>query len=189
MWRFRHSRLDPSRDCNPFQNGSNFFHTRFLSATQLEHNKQTSIRFKILAINMIKELLGTPPDYEKMKKLTFDSGLDEADMKACLAVILYLISNAAKYNVPGCVCYFSLEELITVVEGVPCISLYSYFPWLNYFFSYRWCVGEGITLARIASWALRGPAQTLPPKQRFFLSSNVSLSGQFLLFFSWFFSR
>jgi hypothetical protein len=43
----------------------------------------------------------SPVDYEKIGKLTSDSGLDDADVKACLAALVYIIGNSAKYDVTG----------------------------------------------------------------------------------------
>eukprot|EP00009_Paramoeba_aestuarina_P006805 CAMPEP_0201519040 /NCGR_PEP_ID=MMETSP0161_2-20130828/9699_1 /ASSEMBLY_ACC=CAM_ASM_000251 /TAXON_ID=180227 /ORGANISM="Neoparamoeba aestuarina, Strain SoJaBio B1-5/56/2" /LENGTH=209 /DNA_ID=CAMNT_0047916961 /DNA_START=42 /DNA_END=668 /DNA_ORIENTATION=- len=61
--------------------------------------KLSSIRAKIIAGNVIKHLLGESADYEKIKKLTSDSGLETADVKASLAALLFIISSSAKYDV------------------------------------------------------------------------------------------
>lgn len=61
--------------------------------------KITSIKMKLLTSSVVEDILGTPLDYDKVTKYTSDAKLEQTDVKACIACLLFIINNAAKYGV------------------------------------------------------------------------------------------
>lgn len=62
-------------------------------------SKITSIKMKLLTSSVVEDILGTPLDYEKVTKYTSDAKLEQTDVKACIACLLFIITNAAKFSV------------------------------------------------------------------------------------------
>ncbi|XP_007907665.1 COMM domain-containing protein 4 isoform X1 [Callorhinchus milii] len=63
--------------------------------------KISSVKMKLLCVQVLKELLGEGIDYEKITKLTADAKFDSSDVKATIAVLSFILSSAAKYSVDG----------------------------------------------------------------------------------------
>ncbi|OPL33864.1 hypothetical protein AM593_08027, partial [Mytilus galloprovincialis] len=61
----------------------------------------TSVKIKLLCIQVIKDLLDVGIDYDKVYKLTADAKFETGDVKASVAVLSFILCSAAKYNVDG----------------------------------------------------------------------------------------
>ncbi|POI31522.1 hypothetical protein CIB84_004727, partial [Bambusicola thoracicus] len=61
----------------------------------------SSVKLKLICAQVLRELLGEAIDYEKILKLTSDAKLESGDVKAAIAVLDFILSNAAKHNVDG----------------------------------------------------------------------------------------
>ncbi|KAJ8002434.1 hypothetical protein DPEC_G00158860 [Dallia pectoralis] len=61
--------------------------------------KISSVKMKLLCVQVIKDLLGEGMDYDKAAKLTADAKFDSGDIKASVAVLTFILSSAAKHNV------------------------------------------------------------------------------------------
>ncbi|CAG2212583.1 COMM domain-containing protein 4-like [Mytilus edulis] len=64
-------------------------------------SKVTSVKIKLLCIQVIKDLLDVGIDYDKVYKLTADAKFETGDVKASVAVLSFILCSAAKYNVDG----------------------------------------------------------------------------------------
>eukprot|EP00999_Lentomonas_sp_LEN2_P000786 NODE_1785_length_740_cov_66.298532_g1735_i0.p1 GENE.NODE_1785_length_740_cov_66.298532_g1735_i0~~NODE_1785_length_740_cov_66.298532_g1735_i0.p1 ORF type:complete len:199 (+),score=26.02 NODE_1785_length_740_cov_66.298532_g1735_i0:124-720(+) len=74
-------------------------------------SKITSVRMKLLCVQVINNLLGAEFDYAKIEKLTADAKYDLSDIKAAIAGVAFIISNAAKYDVDGDTLNNELQQL------------------------------------------------------------------------------
>ncbi|XP_041034561.1 COMM domain-containing protein 4 isoform X2 [Carcharodon carcharias] len=63
--------------------------------------KISSVKMKLLCVQVLKDLLGDGIDYEKIAKLTADAKFETSDIKATIAVLNFVLSSAAKYGVDG----------------------------------------------------------------------------------------
>ncbi|XP_059496080.1 COMM domain-containing protein 4 [Stegostoma tigrinum] len=63
--------------------------------------KISSVKVKLLCVQVLKDLLGDGIDYEKVAKLTSDAKFETSDIKATIAVLNFVLSSAAKYSVDG----------------------------------------------------------------------------------------
>uniref|UniRef100_UPI00398F562C COMM domain-containing protein 4 isoform X1 n=2 Tax=Pristiophorus japonicus TaxID=55135 RepID=UPI00398F562C len=63
--------------------------------------KISSVKMKLLCVQVLKDLLGDGIDYEKISKLTVDAKFETSDIKATIAVLNFVFSSAAKYGVDG----------------------------------------------------------------------------------------
>ncbi|XP_062819126.1 COMM domain-containing protein 4 [Anolis carolinensis] len=61
--------------------------------------KISSVKLKLICVQVLKDLLGDGIDYEKILKLTSDAKFESGDVKATIAVLSFLLSSAAKHNV------------------------------------------------------------------------------------------
>ncbi|XP_061451595.1 COMM domain-containing protein 4 isoform X2 [Rhineura floridana] len=61
--------------------------------------KISSVKLKLICAQVLKDLLGEGIDYEKILKLTSDAKFESGDVKATIAVLSFILSNAAKHNV------------------------------------------------------------------------------------------
>lgn len=64
-----------------------------------EMSKVTSVRVKLITRQVINRLLGGEIQYEKVFKLLSVADFDSSDVKAMIAAIVFIMSNAAKHNV------------------------------------------------------------------------------------------
>jgi len=69
------------------------------------------VRFKLICIQIVNFLIDGSIDYEKIVKLTSDAGLDESDVKACIAALEYIIEHGAKYEVDDATLSNELQQL------------------------------------------------------------------------------
>ncbi|KAG8576014.1 hypothetical protein GDO81_009748 [Engystomops pustulosus] len=63
--------------------------------------KISSVKLKLICVQVLKEQLGEAIDYEKVLKLTADARFESGDIKATVAVLSFILSSAAKHNVSG----------------------------------------------------------------------------------------
>ncbi|XP_039268734.2 COMM domain-containing protein 4-like [Styela clava] len=59
----------------------------------------TSVKMKLLVMQVIKAILGDEIDLKKVEKITSDAKYEPGDVKASIAGIRYIISSAAKHDV------------------------------------------------------------------------------------------
>ncbi|XP_053383575.1 COMM domain-containing protein 4-like isoform X1 [Mercenaria mercenaria] len=64
-------------------------------------SKITSVKMKLLCVQIIKDMLGQGIDYDRVYKITSDAKFEEGDVKASIAALHFIIASAAKYNVDG----------------------------------------------------------------------------------------
>lgn len=64
-------------------------------------SKMTSVKMKLLVVQVIEDIIGGKIDYAKVFKLTADAKYELSDVKASIAAISFVISSSAKYNVDG----------------------------------------------------------------------------------------
>ncbi|WAR04013.1 COMD4-like protein [Mya arenaria] len=62
-------------------------------------SKMTSIKMKLLCVQVIKMMLGQEIDYDKVYKLTADAKFEEGDVKASISALHFILASAAKYAV------------------------------------------------------------------------------------------
>lgn len=61
--------------------------------------KISSVKIKLLCVQVLKDLLGEGMDYDKITKLTADAKFESGDVKASVAVLSFILSSAAKHDV------------------------------------------------------------------------------------------
>lgn len=66
---------------------------------------------KLLAMSVLKDLLGEDLDYEKVQKLTSDAKFETGDIKASIAALSFILSSAAKYDVDAETLANELQQL------------------------------------------------------------------------------
>ncbi|BFZ25657.1 hypothetical protein BsWGS_28696 [Bradybaena similaris] len=74
-------------------------------------SKITSVKIKLLAVQVLKDLLGQDLDYDKVQKLTSDAKFETGDIKASIAALSFILSSAAKYDVDGETLANELQQL------------------------------------------------------------------------------
>ncbi|CAG5114892.1 unnamed protein product [Candidula unifasciata] len=74
-------------------------------------SKITSVKIKLLAVQVLKDLLGEDLDYEKVQKLTSDAKFETGDIKASIAALTFILSSAAKYDVDAETLSNELQQL------------------------------------------------------------------------------
>ncbi|XP_023666927.1 COMM domain-containing protein 4 [Paramormyrops kingsleyae] len=61
--------------------------------------KISSVKMKLLCVQVLKDLLGEGIDYDKVAKLTSDAKFETGDIKASVAVLNFILFSAAKNDV------------------------------------------------------------------------------------------
>ncbi|XP_007442131.1 COMM domain-containing protein 4 [Python bivittatus] len=61
--------------------------------------KISSVKLKLICVQVLKDVLGDGIDYDRILKLTSDAKFESGDVKATVAVLTFILSSAAKYNV------------------------------------------------------------------------------------------
>eukprot|EP00163_Fabomonas_tropica_P028218 TRINITY_DN5702_c0_g1_i2.p1 TRINITY_DN5702_c0_g1~~TRINITY_DN5702_c0_g1_i2.p1 ORF type:complete len:198 (+),score=44.05 TRINITY_DN5702_c0_g1_i2:174-767(+) len=74
-------------------------------------SKLSSVRVKLLAGQVVTFKLTGKIDYAKIAKLTAEASFDDSDLKAVIAAVDLIISNAAKYDVDGATLATELQQL------------------------------------------------------------------------------
>ncbi|GFN98011.1 comm domain-containing protein 4 [Plakobranchus ocellatus] len=74
-------------------------------------SKITSVKAKLLGVQVLKNMLGDAMDYEKVHKLTSDAKFETGDIKASIAALSFILSSAAKYDVDADTLSNELQQL------------------------------------------------------------------------------
>nr|XP_022303853.1 COMM domain-containing protein 4-like isoform X4 [Crassostrea virginica] len=74
-------------------------------------SKMTSIKMKLLCVQVIKDMLSEGIDYEKVYKITQDAKFELGDVKASIAALTFILSSAAKYHCDGETLSNELQQL------------------------------------------------------------------------------
>jgi hypothetical protein len=61
----------------------------------------SSVKMKLLSLQVVKSLCGESIDYTKVQKFTADAKFENSDVKASIAALSFILSSAAKYGVDG----------------------------------------------------------------------------------------
>eukprot|EP01100_Stratorugosa_tubuloviscum_P001177 TRINITY_DN1263_c1_g2_i1.p1 TRINITY_DN1263_c1_g2~~TRINITY_DN1263_c1_g2_i1.p1 ORF type:complete len:207 (+),score=89.90 TRINITY_DN1263_c1_g2_i1:26-622(+) len=85
-------------------------------------SKNTSLRVKLICAQIIEHILGKELDQEKITKLTRDVGLDQSDVNASIAALIFIISNAVKHEVEDTTLSTELQQLGLPKEHAEVIS-------------------------------------------------------------------
>ncbi|KAK1788832.1 hypothetical protein P4O66_002641 [Electrophorus voltai] len=59
----------------------------------------SSVKMKLLCVQVIRDLFDEDIDYDKVSKLTSDAKFETGDIKASVAVLSFILSSAAKHDV------------------------------------------------------------------------------------------
>ncbi|XP_067871507.1 COMM domain-containing protein 4 isoform X4 [Heterodontus francisci] len=86
--------------------------------------KISSVKMKLLCVQVLKDLLGDGIDYEKITKLTADAKFETSDIKATIAVLNFILLSAAKYGVDGESLSSELQQL-----GLPKVNKLDSVSW------------------------------------------------------------
>jgi len=73
--------------------------------------RMSSIKMKLLSGQVVKSLLGEELDHEKVKKYTSDAKYDTSDVKAAIAVLEFILSSAARYDVESAPLSDEMQQL------------------------------------------------------------------------------
>ncbi|MEE6527243.1 hypothetical protein FKM82_028476, partial [Ascaphus truei] len=71
----------------------------------------SSVKLKLICVQVLKEQLGETIDYEKILKLTSDARFESGDIKATVAVLSFIVSSAAKHSVSSDSLSSELQQL------------------------------------------------------------------------------
>lgn len=61
--------------------------------------KMSSVKMKLLCVQVLKDLVEDGIDYDKVEKLTSDAKFEIGDIKASIAVLSFILTSAAKHDV------------------------------------------------------------------------------------------
>ncbi|XP_064878247.1 COMM domain-containing protein 4 isoform X1 [Oncorhynchus nerka] len=71
----------------------------YLTVGQMVSEHESSVKMKLLCVQVLMDLLGEGIDYDKVSKLTADAKFENGDIKASVAVLTFILSSAAKHDV------------------------------------------------------------------------------------------
>ncbi|XP_035828771.1 COMM domain-containing protein 4 [Aplysia californica] len=74
-------------------------------------SKVTSVKMKLLSVQVLKGMLGAELDYEKVHKLTSDAKFESGDIKASIAALSFILSRAARHHVDADTLANELQQL------------------------------------------------------------------------------
>lgn len=74
-------------------------------------SKLSSVKVKLLLVQVINDIIGKPIDYAKVEKYTSDAKFDLADKKACIAAMNFVVRSSAKYSVTPDILTDELQQL------------------------------------------------------------------------------
>ncbi|KAM3827975.1 COMM domain-containing protein 4 isoform 2-T2 [Vipera latastei] len=86
--------------------------------------KISSVKLKLICAQVLRDVLGEGIDYDKILKLTSDARFEIGDVKATVAVLNFILSSAAKYNVDSESLSSELQQL-----GLPKVSCLDSVSW------------------------------------------------------------
>ncbi|KAL0233005.1 hypothetical protein GEMRC1_011752 [Eukaryota sp. GEM-RC1] len=82
----------------------------------------SSVRVKLLAVQVINELLGSQIDYSKIPTLVGKFNFSESDIRASLAALSFILQSAAQFNVSHDVLLRELQQLGLPIETCGSLS-------------------------------------------------------------------
>ncbi|KAL0222490.1 hypothetical protein RCL1_002344 [Eukaryota sp. TZLM3-RCL] len=82
----------------------------------------SSVRVKLLAIQVINELVGGTVDYEKIPKLVGKFNFTDSDVRASLAALTFILKSAAQFDVSHEILLTELQQLGLPVETCGSLS-------------------------------------------------------------------
>ncbi|XP_015924817.1 COMM domain-containing protein 4 [Parasteatoda tepidariorum] len=62
-------------------------------------SKITSVKMKLLCSQVISGILGSPIDFDKVRKLTSDAKYENSDIKATISALHFIFTSSAKHGV------------------------------------------------------------------------------------------
>ncbi|ELU04548.1 hypothetical protein CAPTEDRAFT_127889, partial [Capitella teleta] len=74
-------------------------------------SRLTSVKMKLLCVQVLRSLVGGEIDYDKVHKLTADAKFEVGDVKASIAALSFILSSAAKFSVDGETLSNELQQL------------------------------------------------------------------------------
>ncbi|KAI1287262.1 COMM domain-containing protein 4 [Halotydeus destructor] len=74
-------------------------------------SKLTSIKLKLLVLEIVKSILTNELKYEKISEITSAARFDDGDVRAVSSAIEFIINTAAKYDVTGDTLSDELQQL------------------------------------------------------------------------------
>lgn len=74
-------------------------------------SKITSVRMKLIVVQVLNEMLGGAIDYAKVEKLVSNARWEPSDIKASIAAISFILTNATKFGVDGDTLAIELQQL------------------------------------------------------------------------------
>lgn len=88
----------------------------------LKCNLQSSVRLKILVRQIISFMVDGTIDYDKVLKLAGNTMSDVSDLKGAIAAILFMVKNAAKFDVDEYTFLLEIQQLGLPKENAEAIS-------------------------------------------------------------------
>eukprot|EP00250_Pteridium_aquilinum_P007203 c16974_g1_i3 orf=127-714(-) len=74
-------------------------------------SKVSSVRTKLLVVHVIRHILEGVFDYSKVERLITDSSVGASDLKACVALVHFIVTSAAKFNLNEDILSKELQQL------------------------------------------------------------------------------
>ena len=74
-------------------------------------SKMSSVKMKLLCVQVMSEMTGHSIDYVKAAKLTSDARFDIGDIKAAIAALNFIFASSARQNVDGETVSSELQQL------------------------------------------------------------------------------
>jgi len=74
-------------------------------------SKITSVKMKLLGVQVLRDMLGGGMDYDKVHKLTADAKFEAGDIKASIAALTFILACAAKHDVDATTLAHELQQL------------------------------------------------------------------------------
>ncbi|KAJ4461543.1 hypothetical protein PAPYR_2134 [Paratrimastix pyriformis] len=71
----------------------------------------SSIRIKLICAQVVKHIIDGFVDFAKVEKLTSAQGLSKSDMHAAMAVLRFILANAARYETPESTLIDELQQI------------------------------------------------------------------------------
>eukprot|EP00753_Platysulcus_tardus_P020980 PLAT8541.1.p3 GENE.PLAT8541.1~~PLAT8541.1.p3 ORF type:complete len:226 (+),score=118.92 PLAT8541.1:38-715(+) len=110
--------------------------------------KISFVKAKLLAVQVVRQLLGGQISFEAVAKLNKSGALSASDVKAAIAALNFILSNAVKYNVEDSTLSLELQQLGLPREHSEAIAK----PYRNNRLRLREVFGEdSFSLPRLAS--------------------------------------
>ena len=80
------------------------------------------MRVKLITGNIVKKILGTGADMERVWKLCADSGLSELEVRAAVSTLDFIVASAVKYCVSGVALTEEIAQLGLPLENAQALT-------------------------------------------------------------------